>query len=116
MAALAEASAAPVHLRLLIDPRADARYPAICWETLLDPERGSRLTLNEGVRFSRHLNSPSWTQVALKPDDPVLFGLEADDLHFGLGSAAAPVLARPVIDEDGLVDLDPVDFDPVAVG
>ncbi|UQX88096.1 hypothetical protein M6D93_17645 [Jatrophihabitans telluris] len=43
----------------------------------------------------------------IQPDGTVLFGREADDLRFGAGRQDSPALvARPVVDEDGLLVLD----------
>jgi len=60
--AVTAAGSMPVHLRLLIDPRAPAKYQAIRWESLRDPRLHQRLTTREDVRFSRYLNSPDWTR------------------------------------------------------
>src|SRR5580704_16154963 len=48
----------PVHLRLLVDPRAPLGYQAIAWETLQQPVTGTRITTSPGIRFCRFQNSP----------------------------------------------------------
>jgi hypothetical protein len=46
----------PVHLRLVIDPRAPADYQAIRWETLCQPGSRLRLATTPRIRFSRFLS------------------------------------------------------------
>jgi len=45
----------PVHLRLVIDPKAPPAYQAIRWETLCHPDTGARLTTSGRIRFSRFI-------------------------------------------------------------
>lgn len=56
--AVAEALKVPLRLRLDIDPSADELH-SLRWETLHDPDRGTRLCADENVLFSRFLSSAS---------------------------------------------------------
>jgi hypothetical protein len=57
----------PLHLRLLIDPRAPLRYHQIRWEAIRDPLDGSRIATRHNVLFSRYLSTPDWRPVPLPP-------------------------------------------------
>lgn len=61
--ALAAADELPVHLRLLIDATAPARYHAVRWEALPDPGGRFRLTTRDGIRFSRHFSGAQFRPV-----------------------------------------------------
>jgi CHAT domain/SIR2-like domain len=67
--AIATASARNIrlHFRLLIDPRAPARYHEIRWESIRDPETGSRVATRQNVLLSRYLSTPDWRPVPLPP-------------------------------------------------
>jgi hypothetical protein len=54
----------PVHVRLLVDPRAPLGYQAIAWETLRQPSTDTRVTTSPGIRFCRFQNSPDETTLA----------------------------------------------------
>jgi hypothetical protein len=57
----------PVHLRLVIDPKAPPAYQAIRWETLCHPGTRARLTTSERIRFSRFIpNLPGSGQPSLR--------------------------------------------------
>ena len=60
--ALRAGSDLPVHLRLVIDPKAPLDYQAIRWETLCQPGSGDRLTTSARIRFSRFLSNPEGRQ------------------------------------------------------
>ena len=52
--ALIAAKSMPVHMRLLVDPKAPLGYQAIRWETLRQPGSGVRLTTSDNIRFCRY--------------------------------------------------------------
>jgi hypothetical protein len=56
----------PLHLRLLVDPRAPARFHALRWETLLDPRDGSVIAKKQSVLFSRYLSGADWRPIPLR--------------------------------------------------
>jgi hypothetical protein len=60
--ALYASRTAPVHLRLVVDPKAPADYQQIRWETICQPESDVRLTINQNIRFSRFMASPDGSQ------------------------------------------------------
>jgi hypothetical protein len=60
--ALRAGSDLPVHLRLVIDPKAPLVYQSIRWETLCRPGSGDRLTTDARIRFSRFLSNPEGRQ------------------------------------------------------
>jgi len=60
--ALRDSSDLPVHLRLVIDPKAPLEYQTIRWETLCRPGSGDRLTTSARIRFSRFLSNPEARQ------------------------------------------------------
>jgi hypothetical protein len=59
-----------LHLRLHIT--APAKYHAVRWETLRDPDTGQRIATQSGILMSRYLNSPGWRPVRAR---------EKQDLH-----------------------------------
>lgn len=63
----AEDKDTPLHLRLLIDPRAPLRYHQIRWEAIRDPVSGSRIATRHNVLLSRYLSTPDWRPVPLPP-------------------------------------------------
>jgi hypothetical protein len=65
--ATAEVRDIPLHLRLLVDPRAPLRYHQIRWEAIRDPITGSRLATRHNVLLSRYLSTPDWRPVPLPP-------------------------------------------------
>lgn len=67
--ALATASerSIPVHFRLVVDPRAPLRYHQIRWESIRDPDSGTRITTQRRILFSRYLSTPDWQSVRPPP-------------------------------------------------
>lgn len=63
----AEVRDIPLHLRLLVDPRAPLRYHQIRWEALRDPRTDARVATSDNVLFSRYLSTPDWRPVRLPP-------------------------------------------------
>lgn len=57
----------PLHLRLLIDPRAPARFHSLRWETLRDPRDGTPIAKKQDVLFSRYLTSADWRPISTRP-------------------------------------------------
>jgi SIR2-like domain/CHAT domain len=57
----------PVHLRLLVDPDAPAPFHAVRWESLRDPDDGTRIAVRRNMLFSRFLNSDNWDVVSPPP-------------------------------------------------
>ena len=57
----------PLHLRLLIDPRAPLRYHAIRWEAMRDPDEGFRIATRHNLLLSRYLSTPDWRPVRSPP-------------------------------------------------
>jgi hypothetical protein len=55
--------AVPLHLRLLIDPRAPARFHSLRWETLRDPDDGRPIAKMRDVWLSRYLSSADWRPI-----------------------------------------------------
>jgi hypothetical protein len=55
--------AVPLHLRMLIDPRAPARFHSLRWETLRDPDDGRSIAKMRDVWFSRYLSSADWRPI-----------------------------------------------------
>jgi hypothetical protein len=53
----------PLHLRLLIDPRAPARFHSLRWETLRDPEDGRSIARMRDIWLSRYLSSADWRPI-----------------------------------------------------
>ena len=62
--AAAEGREIPLHLRLLIDPKAPARYHALRWESLRDPADESPIATRQNISFSRYLSSSDWRPVS----------------------------------------------------
>jgi hypothetical protein len=62
--ALRASKSMPVHVRLLVDPKAPRGYQAILWETLRHPGSGLRVTTNENIRFCRYQGSADGTSPA----------------------------------------------------
>ena len=67
----------PVHLRLVIDPKAPADYQAIRWETLCEPGSRLRLTTTPRIRFSRFLSEAESRQPTPLPRPGALRALIA---------------------------------------
>lgn len=57
----------PLHLRLLIDPRAPLRYHQVRWESIRDPDEGWAIATRRDVLFSRYLSTPDWRPVTPPP-------------------------------------------------
>ena len=57
----------PVHLRLLVDPRAPLRYHAIRWEAMRDPDDGFRIATRHNLLLSRYLSTPDWRAIRPPP-------------------------------------------------
>jgi hypothetical protein len=64
--AAAQASDAPLALRLAINPNA-AELHSLRWETLRLPNSDAPLLTGESLRFSRYLSSLDWRPVRLRP-------------------------------------------------
>jgi predicted ATPase len=62
----AEALDIPLRLRLRVDPSAQELH-TLRWETLRDPQRDLSLVTSERILFSRHLSSPDFRPVRLRP-------------------------------------------------
>lgn len=62
--ALRAAEIMPVHMRLLVDPKAPLGYQAIMWETLRQPGSGVRVTTHHNIRFCRYQSSSDGTSPA----------------------------------------------------
>jgi hypothetical protein len=60
----AEVRDIPLHLRLLVDPRAPLRYHQIRWESLRD-STGTRVATRHNLLFSRYMSTPDWRPVQL---------------------------------------------------
>jgi CHAT domain/SIR2-like domain len=56
-----------VHLRLNIDPSADARFHQIRWEAMRDPATGDRIATKRNVLLSRYMMSRDWRRLRLPP-------------------------------------------------
>jgi hypothetical protein len=50
----------PLHLRLLLDPRAPMRYHSVRWESVRDPATGNPVTTQPNLFFSRYLSNLDW--------------------------------------------------------
>jgi hypothetical protein len=55
--AVAATEAHPLHLRMVVDAHAPARYHSIRWETLRDPDDSYQLATHRKIRFSRYYNA-----------------------------------------------------------
>ena len=56
----------PLHLRLLLDPRAPGIYHALRWESLQDPRDQRPLALKPRFSLSRFVNARDWRPVQLR--------------------------------------------------
>src|SRR5205823_1951757 len=56
----------PLRLRLTIDTGAQELH-SLLWETLCDPNNGSRLTTDDGILFTRFVADPTSRPVTLRP-------------------------------------------------
>jgi hypothetical protein len=101
--ALETSNEMPVHLRLLIDPDAPAKYQAIRWETLRDTNLERRLTTQQQVRFSRYMTGYDWRRVHPLARAGKLKALVAvanpSNLEDARALGAAPLAAIKVDDE-----------------
>jgi SIR2-like domain/CHAT domain len=77
--ALTAAATLPVHLRLLLDQNAPAKYQAIRWEALCRPDNGFPITTKDALSFSRYLESTSsnWRPLMPLPREDELKALVA---------------------------------------
>lgn len=57
----------PLHMRLLVDPRAPQRFHALRWESLRDPVDGQPIATRPNVLLSRYLSSGDWRKIAPPP-------------------------------------------------
>jgi hypothetical protein len=57
----------PLHMRLLIDPRAPRRFHALRWESLRDPGDGQPIATRPNLLLSRYLSSGDWRKIAPPP-------------------------------------------------
>ena len=57
----------PLHMRLLVDPRAPRRFHALRWESLRDPGDGQPIATRPNVLLSRYLSSGDWRKIAPPP-------------------------------------------------
>jgi hypothetical protein len=65
--AVADARGIPMHLRLLVSPRAPRRFQTLRWESLRDPVDGQPIATRRNVLLSRYLSSGDWSNVAPPP-------------------------------------------------
>lgn len=63
----ASSSPIPLHLRLLIDPRAPQRYHSVRWESMRDPNTAVRIATQPSLYFSRYLSTIDWRPVRPPP-------------------------------------------------
>jgi CHAT domain/KAP family P-loop domain len=63
----AQRDTVPLHLRLLVDPKAPAEFHALRWETLRDPRDGHPIATMRDFMFSRYLSSSDWRPVPIGP-------------------------------------------------
>lgn len=62
--AVADNGELPVHMRLLLDPKAPSRYHALRWELLGDPDDESPIATRNNISFSRYLSTSDWRTIA----------------------------------------------------
>lgn len=87
----------PVHLRLLIDAAAPARYHAIRWESLRDPSNEFALATKSRIYFSRYFSSSAQRRLAPLAREGQLTALVAVADPTGLSdydTLGAPARAR----------------------
>lgn len=65
--AVVDRRGAPLHMRLLVDPRAPRRFHAMRWESLRDPADGQPIATKPNLLFSRYLSSGDWRKIAPPP-------------------------------------------------
>jgi hypothetical protein len=58
--AVADNGELPLHLRLLLDPKAPPKYHALRWELLRDPDDGNPIATRNNISFSRYLSTSDW--------------------------------------------------------
>src|SRR3954469_18575269 len=63
--AVAASRTAPVHLRIVVDTHAPAKYHTIRWETICQPSSGQPLTTMQNIRFSRFMTPSLGSQPRL---------------------------------------------------
>ena len=57
----------PLHLRILVDPRAPRSIQSLRWESLRDPEDHQPRATRAGFLLSRYLTAPDWRKIAPPP-------------------------------------------------
>ncbi|SNY78694.1 CHAT domain-containing protein [Nocardia amikacinitolerans] len=62
--AIADNGELPVHVRLLLDPKAPAWYHALRWELLGDPDDDSPIATRNNISFSRYLSTSDWRTIS----------------------------------------------------
>ena len=58
--AVADNGQLPLHLRLLLDPKAPPKYHALRWELLRDPDDENPIATRNNISFSRYLSTSDW--------------------------------------------------------